>query len=214
MHAAFPHISDELQKFIKNSAASQANLLSNIEGRLLAELLAQLLSKGFAYIFRPSLLDPHQEQTKRSAQLFEENFVIVDPDGPRYYRGQFLIRTKKQGDEMNLWFRFCPKPQKLYQNGLFGLSHHKRLDPWAVVEAKTFSDADADLLEQDPDKVDLVIRFKDSAAILGLVSRGNADMVGLLLENVVQLSGNVGHLFKLGAIAKALETAMRSPDPE
>ena len=48
--------------------------------------------------------------------------------------------------------------------------------------------------------VDLVIRFKDAETILSLIGQQNVDIVALLLKNLVQLTGNVGHLFKLGAI--------------
>ena len=62
-----------------------------------------------------------------------------------------------------------------------------------------------DLLEQDPDQVDLVIRFRDAKAILDLAQRPDADVVQLLLENLVQITGNFGHMFKFGAIGKNVQ---------
>ena len=55
---------------------------------------------------------------------------------------------------------------------------------------------------------DLIIRFKDVKAILGLIEKPDADVVQLLLENQVQLSGNFGHMFKFGAIGESAQQAI------
>ena len=85
------------------------------------------------------------------------------------------------------------------------------VNPLAVVSTKTLTEEKADKIEKNPDKVDLVIRFKDVESIMQLLKRPDADMVGLLLENLVQLTGNVGHLFKIGAIAANVEQALDLP---
>lgn len=144
---------------------------------------------------------------RKKHKLFDENFVIRDPNaegGTRYYQGQFLIRTRKPEDDMNVYIRFCPDPDDLYIPTPIG----HRLNPTAIVHTETISEAEADLLEKDPDRVDLTIRFKDAKAILGLVERPDADVVQLLLENLVQITGNFGHMFKFGAIGKSAQTAL------
>ena len=70
------------------------------------------------------------------------------------------------------------------------------------------SESKADQIEQDPDQVDLVIRFKDAKAIIGLAERPDADVVQLLLENLVQITGNFGHMFKFGAIGKNVQALL------
>jgi hypothetical protein len=215
MHAAFPNIPNEMQQILKSASASSEDFISRLTGNMLANVMSQLLDKGIAFLFRPSFLDFDQKQTKRAEALFEDVFVTNDRGIKGFYQGQFLIRTKKQGDDMNLWFRFCPDPSNLYQKTAWGFfGNNKVLNPWAVVETKTLTEEEADRLEKNPDKVDLVIRFKDSEAILGLVGQKDADMVGLLLKNVVQLSGNVGHLFKLGAVAAEIQRAFEHAKQE
>jgi negative regulator of genetic competence, sporulation and motility len=80
------------------------------------------------------------------------------------------------------------------------------------VQTKVLSEQEAEELEHEPDKVDLVIRFKDVESILGLIGGANVDIVGMLLDNVVQLKGNVGHLFKLGAIGANIQQAIQPDD--
>jgi negative regulator of genetic competence, sporulation and motility len=77
-----------------------------------------------------------------------------------------------------------------------------------VVDTKVLSEAEANRIEQNPDKVDLVIRFRDAQAILNLAQRPDADVVQLLLENLVQISGNFGHMFKFGAIGKHVQAVL------
>lgn len=214
MHAGFPCLLPELQETLKLGARTATKtgelpaFLDKAEGRLLANGMAVLLRLGFGFLLHDSLLNPeHSKQTKR---FFEENFVIIDPNvpgGQRYYQGKFLIRTSKRGDDMNVLLKFCPDPDKLYRDTPFG----KALNPLAVVSTQVMDETAADRIEQDPRQVDLVIRFRDVESILGLLSRPDADIVGLLLENLVRLTGHVGHLFKLGAIGTDIQLALNLP---
>lgn len=168
----------------------------------------------------PCLMPPLQQTLKLGAKtafelgelpaFFEDNFVIIDPNAPsgrRYYQGKFLIRTSRRDDDMNVLLKFCPKPEQLYMETPFG----KSLNSLAVVSTEVLNEAAADRIEQDASQVDLVIRFKDVESILGLLGRQGVDIVGLLLENLVQLTGHVGHLFKLGAIATDIQLSLDLP---
>ena len=214
MHAGFPYLTPHLQQTLKlgaNTAVGTGELpafLNQASGRLLADGMAILLKLGFGYLLRNGLLD--EEQSKKSKAFFEENFIILDPNAPegrRYYQGKFLIRTSQPGDDMNVLMRFCPDPEKLYLDTPLG----KVLDPLAVVSTQTLKESEADQIEQDPRQVDLVIRFKDVESIVNLLGQPGIDIVGLLLENVVQLTGHVGHLFKLGAIATDIQLSLDLP---
>jgi hypothetical protein len=179
--------------------------LESAGGTVIASGIAVLLKLGFGFIMRNSLVDA--AQAKKARTFFEENFVITDPyapNGRRFYQGKFLIRTQKPGDDMNVWLRFCNKPNELFIKTPFG----DALNPLAVVDSKVLKEEKANQIAKNPDQVDLVISFRDLNAMLGLVGRANVDIVGLLLENVVLLQGNVGHLFKLGAIAKDIELSL------
>lgn len=211
MHATLPTFPSGVQTLLYSGArAGQAaneltGLLDLAGGRILAEGIAAILKMGFGFLLRDGLLDP--EQTEKARAFFEENFVMRDPnapDGIRYYQGKFLIRTRKAADDMNVWLGFCPDPEALFRQDKDG----PRLNPQAIVVTKTLTEAQAERMEKDPDQVDLIIRFKDVESILGLVGRPDADIVGLLLENQVQLTGNFGHLFKFGAIGKNVELAL------
>lgn len=205
MHAGFPCFSADIQQVMRLGARNNLEmpeLVDNIAGPILAGGMAVLLKLGFGYIMRDCLLD--QEQSEKAMAFFDENFTFRDPDAPdgqRFYQGKFLLRTRKPGDNMNVWLRFCPQPGDLFVETPFGRS----INSLKVVETDVVDEAEADRLEHDPDKVDLVIRFKDIDSIVGLIGNEDVDIVGLLLKNVVQLTGNVGHLFKLGAIAKNIE---------
>ncbi|WP_455204877.1 hypothetical protein [Kaarinaea lacus] len=208
MHAGFPCFTQDINQVLRLGAESgQRNgelpqLLDKLSGTVLANGIAVLAKLGFGYLMRNSLLD--KQQSEKAQQFFEENFVIRDPNvpgGQRYYQGKFLIRTRKPGDDMNVWLRFCPNPDDLFCDTTFG----KALNPLEVISAKAVDEKQADQIAKDPNQVDLVIQFKDIESILGLIGRENVDIVGLLLENLVLLTGNVGHLFKLGAIAKNIE---------
>lgn len=205
MHAAFPRFTNEIDQVMKHGFnISKASVLPDrVGGKLLAESMAILLELVFGLLVLKDLPD-------RSRQFFDENFVIVDPDTDgkkRYYQGKFLIRTRKPEDDMNVLLEFCPDPDKLFVGSPSG----GWVNPLAVVSTKTLTEKRADEIEKDPDKVDLVIRFKDVESIMGLFKRPDADMVGLLLDNLVQLTGNVGHLFKLGAIAANIKQTVNIP---
>lgn len=205
MHAAFPRFTNEIDQVMKHSfnTSKASVLLDRVGGKLLAKGMAFLLELVFGLLVLKDLPD-------KSQKFFDENFVIVDPDavgGKRYYQGKFLIRTRKPEDDMNVLLKFCPDPDKLF----IGSTSMELLNPLAVVSTKTMTEEKADKIEKNPDKVDLVIRFKDVESIMQLLKRPDADMVGLLLENLVQLTGNVGHLFKIGAIAANVEQALDLP---
>ncbi len=205
MHAAFPRFTNEIDQVMKHSfnTSKASVLLDRVGGKLLAKGMAFLLELVFGLLVLKDLPD-------KSQKFFDENFVILDPDavgGKRYYQGKFLIRTRKPEDDMNVLLKFCPDPDELF----IGSPSKEVLNPLAVVSTKTMTEEKADKIEKNPDKVDLVIRFKDVESIMQLLKRPDADMVGLLLENLVQLTGNVGHLFKIGAIAANVEQALDLP---
>jgi hypothetical protein len=171
-------------------------LPGQIAGRLLAEGIAKAVELAFGFLAL---------QDKKA--FFDENFVMRDPEAPndiRYYQGKFLIRTKQPDDDMNVYIRFCPNPDNIYLEMPLG----NLLNPLAVIKAEAVDEKAADGIETDPERVDLVIRFRDIPSILGLVQRPNADPVQLLLENLVQITGNFGHLFKFGAIGKNAQSAV------
>jgi hypothetical protein len=205
MHAGFPQVTPALWHTL--NAGMQGDdelkgLLANSGGHLVAEGLALALRLGFGLIVSRGLLDADQSRSARA--FFADNFEITDPLAPggmRYYQGRFLIRTRRAGDDMNVLLAFCPDPEKLYLAKPWGQS----LDSFAVVQTRVMDEDEADSLER---KVDLVIRFKDAEALLGLIGQPNVDIVGLLLQNLVQLTGNVGHLFKLGAIGADVQRLM------
>ena len=208
MHAGLSCYSNSINEVIRLGEragldfSNFSKLFNRSSGILMAEGMALLVKLGFAYLIRDSLLS--KSDAKKSATFFDENFVIDDPNakgGHRYYQGRFLIRTRKAKDDMNVLIRFCPDPDDLYFQTPFG----KALNPKALLSTSTLSEKEAEELAINPDKVDLVIQFKDVESILSLIGRDDVDIVGLLLENLVQLKGNVGHLFKLGAIAKNIE---------
>ncbi len=204
MHAGFPCFTRELQETLRLGAGNSdlPKQLESAGGTLLASGMAMLLKLGFGYIMRDSLLD--KKRSKKALSFFNENFVFTDPNSPMgesYYQGKFLIRTRKPGDNMNVYLKFCNDPSNLFIETPIG----RCLNPLAVITTEVLDEEEAEKIEQDPNKVDLVIRFKDINSIISLIGREDVDIVGLLLENVVQLTGNVGHLFKLGAIAKETE---------
>lgn len=214
MHAGLSFLMPQLQKTIKLGAEAAASIgelppsLEEARGRILANGMAVALNLGFGFLLRDAHLS--REQSDKAKAFFEENFVILDPNasgGRRYYQGKFMVRTSHPGDDMNVLLRFCPHPEKLYIKTPFG----ETLNPLAVAETTVLSEAEAAKLEQDPAQVDLVVRFKNSSSIIGLLGRPDVDIVGLLLENQVQLTGHVGHLFKLGAIAADIQQTLNLP---
>ncbi len=211
MHAAFPCLTKDIHQVMRRGAESREvpAALESAAGTLIASGMALLLKLGFGLVMRDSWLD--QDQSEKAMTFFKDHFVITDPNalgGERYYQGKFLMRTRKAKDKMNVYMTFCSKPEALFVDTPFGPC----LNPLAVVDTKTLDEEKAQALEENPDQVDLVIRFKDNAAILGLIGKEDVDIVGLLLDNVVQLTGNFGHLFKLGAIAAETEAALGLSD--
>ncbi len=211
MHAALPRLSESVQNILQFGAQQEgapSGSLDLIRGTLLARGLAFLLEAAFGLVMCEGFLS---RQRKQEAQdFFEENFVISDPNAPggkRYYQGNFLITTKQPGDDMNVWLRFCPDPTQLFS----GHGGKRELDQKAVVHAEQLTEEEAAAICDDRSKVDLIIEFRDIDAIVGIVKAGSADIVSLLLANLVQMRGNLGHMFKVGAIAKNVEIAMDLP---
>jgi hypothetical protein len=208
MHAGFPQSTENLIHVLRIGAHADEvlrPLLSRKGGKLLAESMATLLKLGFGFVMRDSLIN--EKQAERAKTFMEDNFVIIDPNAPggkRYYQGKFLIRTSRPSDDMNVYFCFCPSPERIIQQMPWG----DCINSLEVVQTKVLTEKEAEQLEHQPEKVDLVIRFKDIEAILGLIGGANLDIVGMLLDNVVQLKGNVGHLFKLGAIGANIQQAI------
>ena len=207
MHATLPALPQGIHQILRNgfqvgeASGNLANLLSRAEGKLLANGMAILIKLGFGFLISEGL---SETKAKQAQDFFQDNFVIKDPlatGGIRYYQGKILIRTRKPEDDMNVLIRFCPNTDALYIDTPLG----KRFNPCAIVETEVLSEEEADQIEQNPDKVDLVIRFKDAKSILDLAERPDADVVQLLLQNLVQITGNFGHMFKFGAIGKNVQ---------
>ena len=211
MHATIPALPDGIHYILKSGIqlgeadGSLAGLLDRMEGTLLATGMAGLIKLGFGFLINPGL---SESKARKAQHFFDNNFVMRDPNAPggiRYYQGKILIRTRKPQDDMNVLIKFCPDPQALFIDTPFG----RQLNPVAIVTTEALSEAEADRIQRDPDEVDLVIQFKDTRAILGLAGRPNADVAQLLIENLVQITGNFGHMFKFGAIGMNVQTAMK-----
>lgn len=210
MHATIPALPHGIHHILRtginfgDSNNQLAGLFDRAEGKLLASGMAALIKLGFGFLTYEGL---SPSQASKAQHFFEENFIIKDPlaeGGIRYYQGKILIRTRKPDDDMNVLIEFCPDPKALYNETPIG----RCFNPIAVVETRTLSEKKAREFEHDPDKVDLVIRFKDTKAIMSLLERPDTDVVQLLLENLVQITGNFGHMFKFGAIGKNAQLAL------
>jgi len=207
MHAGFASFTKHLQHTLHLGTANSnlPEITEKLGGPIVAQGIAAIFQLGFVYIMRDAILDAAHAQ--KAMRFFNDNFVISDPstnDGQRYYQGKFLLRTKKAGDNLNVHVEFCKHPEDIFFDSPFG----KNINPLKIITTSVIDEKTADRLESDPSKVDLVIRFKDLASIINLAGKEDVDIVGLLLENVVQLTGNVGHLFKLGAIATDIELSL------
>jgi hypothetical protein len=204
MHAGIPCLPTHLSAALRDTTRSLEIPdvgLERVKGTLLAGAIEFLLEAGFGAVTFTDKTD--LSLLRQGGQFFEENFEIIDANvdgGKRYYQGKFLLRTDKADDDMNVYVEFCPDPSQLF----FEVLGEKFPDPTQVVRATSLDEMAADRLERDPSRVDLVIRFRDIQSILDLAAQPDADVVGLLLDNVVRLTGNLGHLFKLGAIAADL----------
>ena len=211
MHATIPALPHGIHYILKSGIqlgetdGTLSGLLNRMEGKMLAAGMAVMIKLGFGFLINPGL---SESQAKKAQHFFENNFVIKDPNVPggiRYYQGKILIRTRKPQDDMNVLVKFCPDPEALYMQTLLG----RQLNPAAIVTTEALSETKADRIERDPNEVDLVIRFKDTRAILGLAERPNVDVAQLLIENLVQITGNFGHMFKFGAIGMNVQVAMK-----
>lgn len=211
MHATIPALPGGIHYILKSGIqlgeadGALSGLLNRMEGTMLAAGMAVMIKLGFGFLINPGLTE---SQAKKAQHFFENNFVIKDPNVPggiRYYQGKILIRTRKPQDDMNVLIKFCPDPEALYIQTLLG----RQLNPAAIVTTEALSETEADRIERDPNEVDLVIRFKDTRAILGLAERPNVDVAQLLIENLVQITGNFGHMFKFGAIGMNVQMAMK-----
>ena len=211
MHATIPTLPDGIHYILKSGIQlgeaddTLSGLLNRMEGKMLAAGMAVMIKLGFGFLINPGLTE---SQAKKAQYFFENNFVIKDPNVPggiRYYQGKILIRTRKPQDDMNVLIKFCPDPGALFIDTPFG----KQLNPVEIVKTEALSEVEADRVEHDPNEVDLVIRFKDTRAILGLAGRPNVDVAQLLIENLVQITGNFGHMFKFGAIGMNVQVAMK-----
>lgn len=211
MHATIPALPHGIHYILKSGIqlgetdGTLSGLLNRMEGKMLAAGMAVMIKLGFGFLINPGL---SESQAKKAQHFFENNFVIKDPNVPggiRYYQGKILIRTRKPQDDMNVLVKFCPDPEALYMQTLLG----RQLNPAAIVTTEALSETEADRIEHDPNEVDLVIRFKDTQAILGLAERPNVDVAQLLIENLVQITGNFGHMFKFGAIGMNVQVAMK-----
>lgn len=218
MYTGFYQINTDFLKLLQGSPRQQAlarkktKHYTALEGRLVAKVMALLIEHGFQAFATVSALI-------KKKSFFEENFIILDDEGKEaLYRGKFLIRTMQPDDEMNVWFGFLQSGGLLaplirwfkYLRDITG----GRIDLYSVlrsanlVSTKTLSEADADRYENDPDRVDLVLRFKDIATIYSLLQSSDLDMVDLMFKNRLQIYGNQNHLYKLGAIARNIQLAL------
>jgi hypothetical protein len=218
MYTGFYQVNTDFIKVLQGGSAQQelarqeTNFFTVLEGRLVAKIMALLIEHGFQAFATVDAL------VKKNS-FFEENFIILDDRGQEdLYRGKFLIRTMQPEDQMNVWFGF------LQSDGLLApLSHfarkirdktEDRIDFYSIlrstdlVSARTLSEAEADEYENDPDRVDLVLRFKDIPSIYGLLQSQSLDMVDLMFKNLLRIYGNQNHMYKLGAISRNLQLAL------
>ncbi|ODS33051.1 MAG: hypothetical protein SCARUB_01813 [Candidatus Scalindua rubra] len=214
MHAAFPQINSEILSVICEGfrKAKLDKRLDRIAGTALANGMALALKLAFGFTMITSTWKSILNYIslgrlyKKDRDFLADNFEIFDPGvegGKRYYQGKILFRTDKKGDDMNVLLKFCPEPENLYKNTIFG----KFPDPDAIVSTSVLEEEEAERIENDPDKVDVVILFKDVKAIIGMIGKPDVDLVNLLLDNLMHVRGNVGHLFKFGSIATNIKLA-------
>lgn len=196
MHAGLSWLPGNVQNTLVQGIPSLSGpSLEQLKGVTLARAMSFLLKAGFGVLFTDEISD-------RAMVFFKENFEIIDPEAPegiRYYQGKFLIRTRKPGDDMNVFLRFCPYPEEVIKKDQHG---KEDLQGTKIVVAEALSESEA--LQREI-QADLVLYFRDVNAMIGLVTSGGVDLTQMLLDNVVHIKGNTGHLFKLGAIASNLQ---------
>lgn len=205
-----------LQEGARRKAAERGEtiLSAHQDGKVLSAVLATLIEHGFqAFATLDAVVRPFS--------FFEENFIILDDNGDEgLYQGKFLIRTQNPDDQMNVWFGFLQSNWlmepfagilKEIRNKTGGwIDFYSILKSTDLVTAKTLSEKQADRYEDDPDRVDLVIRFKDISSIYDLLHSPQLDMVDLMFKNLLQIYGNQNHMFKLGSITRNLQMALSS----
>ncbi len=215
MHGGYPCLTQNFNTVMTLGARQGRvdGLLERAGAKLLAHGLAVALNVGFGFVMRGSLLS--RQRGRRAEEFFRENFEFIDPEAPgghRYYQGKILIRTDKPEDDMNVLLKFCPDPDAIFTGGALGAVKKAllgtALDGTAVIATEVLTEEEADRRVRDPEQVDLVISFKDVKTIVGLVGRADLDIGTLLLENVVRMKGNIGHLFKFGAIGVNIQMAL------
>ena len=198
MHAGFPQFQPHF--FETLTQGEHLPLRDSVEGELgliFSQLAAGLLEDGLGALFTAKHLRHHEDK----ALAFLRDQVIFQ-DG--VFQGKYLIRTRKPGDNFNVFLEFCPRPQEVAE----AVRRGRLPDPSAFLRAAAMREAEADALERTPGQVDLVIRFRDIESIRSLIGPDEVDVVSLLLQNTVQLMGNLSYLFKLGAVGAALQQAM------
>jgi hypothetical protein len=218
MYTGYYQIHTDFIKFLQGGpeqqelARKESNFFTVLEGKLVANVMALLIEHGFqAFATIDAVI--------KKDSFFEENFVILDDDGKEaLYQGKFLIRTRQPGDQMNVWFGFLQGSRLLAPLSNFAKELRDktddRIDLYSIlkstnlVSTKTLSEAEADQYENAPDRVDLVLRFKDIPSLYGLLQSQNLDMVDLMFKNLLQIYGNQNHMYKLGAITKNLQLAL------
>ncbi len=218
MYTGFYQVNTDFIKFLQGGpeqqelARKETNFFTVLEGKLVAKVMALLIEHGFqAFATIDALV--------KKNSFFEENFIILDDSGQEaLYQGKFLIRTRQPDDQMNVWFGFLQGNGLLAPLGSFFKElrdkTEDRIDLYSIlrstdlVSTKTLSEAEADQYENDPDRVDLILRFKDIPSIYGLLQSQSLNMVDLMFKNLLQIYGNQNHMYKLGAITRNLQLAL------
>ena len=177
-------------------SAKEVNKFTNrLVGEGMAVFMADLLKYGIAFIIH-----------FKGMAFFRSNFEMIninDKSDIHYYNGRFLFRTDKLADNMNVLLKFCPDQDKLFKD-------NGEVDPFAVVSTKTMNEEEANTIQYDMDEVDFVIYLKDVETMFRLAFEGqNLDLVGMLMNNMMHVKGNVGHIFKFGAIGQNIILAFK-----
>jgi hypothetical protein len=196
----------------RKMARRKTKSFTALEGKIVAKVTAILIEHGF------QAFSAFDAAVKRNS-FFEENFIILDDKGKEaLYQGRFLIRTMQPDDQMNVWFGFSQGSwlldplirifKKIKDITKDRIDLYSFLQSITLVSTKTLNEKEADEYENDPDRVDLVLRFKDIPSIYGLLQSQDLDMVDLMFKNLLQIYGNQNHMYKLGAITRNLQLAL------
>jgi hypothetical protein len=196
----------------RETARRKTKSFTALEGKIVAKVMAILIEHGF------QAFSAFDAAVKRNS-FFEENFIILDDKGKEaLYQGKFLIRTMQPDDQMNVWFGFSQGSwlldpliriaKKIRDITKDRIDLYSFLRSITLVSTKTLNEKQADEYENDPNRVDLVLRFKDIPSIYGLLQSQDLDMVDLMFKNLLQIYGNQNHMYKLGAITRNLQLAL------